>query len=192
MDESLPALATTPPRGPPLDGMLVSFCYDRNMNNPVSFQMSDALYESVTQLLEEQRQNLIELVPGTNIEHIGSTAIPGLLTKGDLDILVRVSVSQFHVAIEQLKQRYKVAQPHNWTDTFASFKDDSGEIPVGIQLVVNGGAEDVMFRRHQALLKGDAALRQAYNALKQRFEGRSGDDYWQAKDAFFKKLASKE
>jgi GrpB-like predicted nucleotidyltransferase (UPF0157 family) len=35
------------------------------------------------------------LPPAADVRHIGATAIPGCLTKGNLDIVVRVPIDQF-------------------------------------------------------------------------------------------------
>jgi GrpB-like predicted nucleotidyltransferase (UPF0157 family) len=37
-------------------------------------------------------------LPGARVEHVGSTAVPGSLTKGDLDICVIVEGGQFERA----------------------------------------------------------------------------------------------
>ncbi|MFX6048520.1 GrpB family protein, partial [Acinetobacter baumannii] len=37
------------------------------------------------------------------IEHIGSSAVPNAISKGDLDIYIEVKSEQFEFAIEQLK-----------------------------------------------------------------------------------------
>jgi len=41
---------------------------------------------------------LFVLVPFAAVEHVGSTAVPGSATKGDLDILVRVDRADFENA----------------------------------------------------------------------------------------------
>ncbi|MFE3575677.1 GrpB family protein [Lysinibacillus sp. NPDC059133] len=47
-----------------------------------------------------------ELLPEADIQHVGSTAIPDSVTKGDLDIQVRVSAEQFSIAVELLSNLY--------------------------------------------------------------------------------------
>src|SRR4051812_2556652 len=76
---------------------------------------------------------LTALLPNVELDHIGATAIPGSLTKGDVDILLRVSATYFAVTAETLRQHFTVKQPANWTPEFASFGDDTAyELPLGI------------------------------------------------------------
>ncbi|MEI3604817.1 GrpB family protein [Pseudogracilibacillus sp. SE30717A] len=54
------------------------------------------------------QKNLIhELIPNADVQHVGSTAIPHSLTKGDLDIQVRVSEIQFNKAVKALSAMYE-------------------------------------------------------------------------------------
>ena len=64
------------------------------------------------------------LLGKVEIYHIGATAIPGSLTKGDVDVLVRVSREDFPAAVAACKGRYAIHQLENWNDDFASFKDE--------------------------------------------------------------------
>jgi GrpB-like predicted nucleotidyltransferase (UPF0157 family) len=90
-------------------------------------------------------------LPFAEIEHIGSTAIRGALTKGDLDVLVRVSETDFRVAEEVLSGLFARNEGTARMDFFASFKDESARPPLGIQLVVRGTEWDVFsrFRDHR-------------------------------------------
>jgi hypothetical protein len=94
----------------------------------------------------EHRQRVLELLPEAEVEHVGSTAIGGALTKGDLDLLVRVQAGRFDAAVAGLLGLYAVDQLENWTATFASFADpQAADPPVGVQLAVAGSAEDALF-----------------------------------------------
>jgi GrpB-like predicted nucleotidyltransferase (UPF0157 family) len=74
------------------------------------------------------------LLPEAEIEHVGSTSIPGALTKGDVDLLVRVEDGAFATASATLGELYAVHQPENWTPTYASFVDPSAaDPPVGVR-----------------------------------------------------------
>ncbi len=61
-----------------------------------------------------------EQVPDADVQDMGSTAIPGVLTKGDVDVNVRVAGEDFGRLIEFLRLRFTVHQPENWDDGFAS------------------------------------------------------------------------
>lgn len=55
------------------------------------------------QLFNSYHKAICALLPFAKIEHIGSSAIPNAISKGDLDIYIEVIPEQFEFAIEQLK-----------------------------------------------------------------------------------------
>lgn len=129
------------------------------------------------------RAELAALLPGADIQHVGSTSIPGALTKGDLDIAVHVAADRLDDADAVLAARFSRNEGNEHTREFASFKDDAADPPLGVQLVVAGSGADT-FVRFRDVLRADAALVAAYNALKQSFQGRAMDAYRIAKWAF--------
>ncbi len=154
----------------------------------VYFKPAEDYIDSAGKLFEEQKLRLAPLLPGAEIEHIGSTSIPGLLTKGDLDINIRVAREDFEQAIGVLQQFYEVNQPENWNESFASFKDDhSFPLDFGAQLTVIGSELDD-FVNLRDKLKSDGELLAAYNAMKSKYQGSSMDEYREAKAEFFYKL----
>ena len=83
------------------------------------------------------------LVPGAECHHVGATAIPGAVTKGDVDVLVRVSPAGFSSAVDALSRDFVLKQPDNWTASSAGFGDDTGcDLQLGIQLVVRDSGSD--------------------------------------------------
>jgi GrpB-like predicted nucleotidyltransferase (UPF0157 family) len=99
-----------------------------------------------------------EALPDAEIEHVGSTAILGALTKRDLDLLVRVEPGSCDDAVAGLHGLCAVDQPENWTSTFASFRDPrSADPPVGLQLVVADSADDTLFGPFRDALVDDPA-----------------------------------
>jgi GrpB-like predicted nucleotidyltransferase (UPF0157 family) len=128
-------------------------------------------------------------MPAADIEHVGSTSIPGALTKGDLDLLVRVDASGFEPAVETLLALYAVHQPENWTPTYASFTDpDADDPPVGVQLVVAGSRDDALFGPFRRAMIADPDLLAAYNDLKRRYDGSDYDTYTAAKAEFIERV----
>jgi GrpB-like predicted nucleotidyltransferase (UPF0157 family) len=122
-------------------------------------------------------------------EHVGATAVPGALTKGDVDLLVRVSEPDFRRAVEVLRRQYVVHQPHNWTPTLASFKArDVSELEVGIQLVVDGLDADGFFRPFRDALISTPGLLAEYNRLKLRLDGLDYERYTEQKGEFIERV----
>jgi GrpB-like predicted nucleotidyltransferase (UPF0157 family) len=138
----------------------------------------------------EHRRRVLGLLPWAEVEHVGSTAIRGALTKGDVDLLVRVEAGEFDAAIAGLRGLYAVDQPENRTRTFASFSDARAAAPpVGVQLVVVGSADDALFGRFCDALVADPALLAEYNALKLRNDGEGYEHYTEVKAEFERVLA---
>ena len=157
----------------------------------VHFKPTSEFIDLANKVYEEQRVKILELLPNANIEHIGSTSIPGSITKGDLDLVVSISKDEFRQAIEVLKSVYDVNQPENWSDTFASFKEEKSlDIDFGAQLVVKDSKSDD-FTKLRDVLRENPFLVDELNALKLRYEGKSMDDYRKAKADFFQKLREK-
>jgi GrpB-like predicted nucleotidyltransferase (UPF0157 family) len=138
---------------------------------------ADDLFERMVAILRPV------LPPATDILHVGSTAIPGCLTKGDLDIVVRVRPADFAAADAVLAARLTRNTGSARTDSFAAFEDATTEPHLGVQLAVVGGPFDD-FHRFAAALLHDSALVERYNALKTQFHGRPMAEYRAAKDAF--------
>lgn len=149
---------------------------------------SDQLAPVVSQVLSELHAIIGTILPGVCIHHIGATAIPDALTKGDLDVLLRVNRNQFTAAIDRLRSRFSVKQPENWNSDFASFGSDTEfAVPVGIQLVVENSEADFFLFLRDHLLTHPEKLAE-YNRLKLAHSERGMEDYRQAKNDFFKSL----
>jgi GrpB-like predicted nucleotidyltransferase (UPF0157 family) len=148
-------------------------------------------YEQVRERAEEafrvHHARLFSLLPYADIQHVGSTAIPGARTKGDLDIQVRVPPERFAQAEAVLAEHYARNEGNERTSEFASFQDETLEVPLGIQLTAMGGSCD-FFARARDLLRADAKLLAEYDALKARWDGKPMDAYREEKGAFFEKL----
>jgi GrpB-like predicted nucleotidyltransferase (UPF0157 family) len=151
----------------------------------MQFRPEEANREAVNSTFEDHRWAITALLAEAEVEHIGSTAVPGALTKGDLDLLVRVPHSQFDSAVAALRRRYAVNQPQSWTSQFASFKQEpADEIPVGVQLVTAGGKDDALFLAWRDRLRADSGLRERFNAFKRGQVGAGSDEYIEAKAEF--------
>ncbi|WP_264073582.1 GrpB family protein [Rhodopseudomonas palustris] len=166
---------------------LFSTLRSMQMPNPVRFHIAadhDHARDAVERLFASVKQQLIAVLPNTSeILHIGATSVPGCLTKGDLDIVVRVERKDFHATEAALAARYARNSGSVRTNEFAAFEDDACTPHLGIQLTVKGGEFDV-FHQFAAALRADPALVERYNELKRAHDGQPMDRYRAAKDAF--------
>jgi GrpB-like predicted nucleotidyltransferase (UPF0157 family) len=149
----------------------------------VELVREEEIRERVAGVFERRRAELLALLPEARVEHVGSTAVPGSLTKGDLDLCVLVGPGDFEPASRALGAAYAIHQPENWTATFASFTappEDS--IDTGVQLVVAGGAEERWFIGWRDRLRADSSLRAHYDELKLRHQNDPVEGYRAAKE----------
>lgn len=54
-------------------------------------------------VFEEQKARIIILIPFADVQHIGSTSIPNSITKGDLDLVIRVPKEEFRKAVKEFR-----------------------------------------------------------------------------------------
>lgn len=129
---------------------------------------------------------LSDRVDGWRFEHIGSTAVPGLVAKPVLDLLLGVprleAVEQCIDALAARGLRYRPEYEGELPERRYFVRDaDPAAQPaalprVHLHAVVHGGA---FWQRHLAFrdaLRADAALAAAYAALKQTLAARHADD----------------
>ncbi len=160
------------------------------MNPEPPFRLVDAdrAREKALQLFDEVRTLLhAVLPPGADVRHIGSTAIPGCLTKGDLDIVVRVPATGFDAADAALATRFRRNLGSVRTESFSAFEDPMAQPHLGVQLVAIGGPSD-FFHVFVEALRSSPELVEAYGALKLRHDGGDMATYRAAKDAFIERV----
>lgn len=154
---------------------------------PVNFLEQSKINEMANKEVSNQKSRILELLPNVDIQHIGSTAIPNSITKGDLDIQVRVPKEDFTKAVEMLSTIYDINEGSTKTDFFRTFKDDSLPLPLGVQLTVINSDLDIFWKIRDVLLKNDE-FRKEYDDLKRNFEGKTMDEYRLAKKQFFERI----
>lgn len=130
--------------------------------------------------------HLRALMPRATIEHVGSTSLPDGLTKGDLDVQVRVGADDFDRACEILEELYE-PNPGGFTEAGRSFKDDSTDPPLGLHVTIIDGPSDIQHRQRD-LLRMHPDLRREYDEVKRQFHGGEMTAYREAKDAFFTRI----
>jgi len=144
------------------------------------------------QRLDAARQTTLEslsrVVPTEFIHEVGSTAVPGVIGKQDLDFLVRAPQSQFVQIRGQLDKVFSRNTNQLSNNQYQGYLVES-ELDVAIQLTIQGCEFDTFLDFNQRLLN-DPSLVSGYNALKRRFDGRDMDSYRQAKRQFIEQALS--
>jgi GrpB-like predicted nucleotidyltransferase (UPF0157 family) len=154
---------------------------------PVDLLAVEDLEEEVESVLADARSELAVLAPEVDVEHVGATSMPDGVTKGDVDVNVRVNPDRFNDVVAALSTQFDVAQPQNWTATFASFSGTRRGLPLGIQVTIAGSDDDFLVELRN-LMRNDPPLRREYDAIKRANAHAGRDAYWQAKDDFLRRL----
>jgi len=132
-----------------------------------------------------------ELLAEVDVHHIGATSLPAGHTKGDVDVNVRVGEAGFAQLVAALRERLAVAQPENWTPTFASFAADGYPLPLGVQVTVIGSESDFLLALRDRLRADPVAL-QRYDDAKLAAAAGGAGAYWQAKDGLLRELLGEQ
>ena len=153
----------------------------------VYFKPTSNFRDKTNELFRKQKNIISDLIPSAEIQHIGSTAIPTSITKGDLDINVRVQKENFKPAIETLKNHYEINQLENWTENFASFKSKISGVDFGVQLTIVGSSTDDFVKLRDILIKNPDLIKE-FNLMKQTYNGKDMEEYRKEKGKFFERL----
>jgi GrpB-like predicted nucleotidyltransferase (UPF0157 family) len=124
---------------------------------------------------------------GAEIHHIGATALPSGHTKGDVDVNVRVDEAHFAALVDLFSARFAVAQPENWTPSFASFSAGGYALPLGIQVTAIGSPDDFLLALRDRM-RADPELLRRYDEVKVASAAGGAQAYWEAKDRFLQAL----
>jgi GrpB-like predicted nucleotidyltransferase (UPF0157 family) len=145
---------------------------------------TDAARIAAERLFEATRQQLRPMLPSSvDILHVGATAVIGCLTKGDLDIVIRVEAPEFPQAESVLAEQFRRNAGSIHSDAFAAFVDDTCVPQRGIQLVIRNSPLD-HFHHFVAALSERPDLLKQYNNLKRHYHGLAMQDYRVAKASF--------
>lgn len=143
---------------------------------------------------ESERSKIARLLPEADVRHIGGTSVPGALTKGDLDIQVRVSPERFAPAVSRLRQIYATVNEDVWDAEFAVFAARPGPLPEPTRISI--AAVGSLYDRNGAglwdLVAAHPPLLRRYNDLKKKHVAEGRQAYEDAKAAFFKGLGHAE
>jgi GrpB-like predicted nucleotidyltransferase (UPF0157 family) len=136
------------------------------------------------------RGDVAPVLGDAEVHHIGATSLPFGHTKGDVDVNIRVPDPRFAAAVAALRAHYDVAQPENWTPTFASFSVSHYALPLGLQVTANGSPDDFLLALRDRM-RADEELLRRYDNVK--LEAASGGPraYWEAKNAFLQAVLAK-
>ena len=156
------------------------------MSEIVRFRPLEESLDAIRAVYADLERELSLLVPFASIQHIGSTSVPGSITKGDLDIGVSVAAASFEEAVALLEARCTRHEASHSSDHYQPFVRACGDQDVGIQLFVAGSIYEARFVAWRDALRRDPELLARYNALKQEHDGKSMSQYRAEKSRFIR------
>ncbi len=145
-------------------------------------RLSSDIQSQINETFLWLKSSVQALLPDATIEHVGSSAIPGALTKGDVDVMVQVEAAEFASAQSALDSRFSYNPEMPPEDKFVSFSGEYQGMDFGIQLV-SGNDDQFGFLRWREALKADSELLAQYNRAKQSRADLDMEAYRAAKSA---------
>ena len=137
--------------------------------------------------LDAERDRILAAVQAilpalAEVFEVGSTAVPGVIGKQDLDLLVRAPLEAFEATREALDQAFSRDPGQLSNEEYQGYRVQS-PYDVAIQCTVKGSSYDTFLDFLDALRSAPERV-EAYNALKRQWHGRDMDAYREAKAAF--------
>jgi GrpB-like predicted nucleotidyltransferase (UPF0157 family) len=152
------------------------------------FVIAEQRSSEVEECFEEVKAFILERLPSAEVEHVGSTAVPGCAGKGDVDVAIRVSADEFESVCRTLDECLCRSRRNDATDSYVEYDYLRQESVASVHLVGKGGSHDAAFHQFKAMLLSDPALVDAYNSLKREWDGRDMEGYRAAKARFIESL----
>ena len=137
---------------------------------------------------------IAERLPDTEIEHVGSSSVPGCAGKGTLDLVIPYRDDTHLAAINDAlfalgfgRQRNRDPFPETRPMRIGAIDHDGGTFLLHVHVVPESGSETTELRSFRDRLRADPSLVAVYVAAKRAILDagvRDGDDYAEKKGAF--------
>jgi GrpB-like predicted nucleotidyltransferase (UPF0157 family) len=148
---------------------------------------SNTLLEHTNSVFEHWKKIIEREIPDSRVEHIGSTAIRGVLTKGDIDLYVEVPAINHADTIATLETMGFRIKADTHRDDELCMLESISVSGLAIQ-VVTCGSKYEFFLTFRDRLNANPALVEQYNTLKTDAIYFSDDKYRIAKSQFINKV----
>ncbi|MFA3128351.1 GrpB family protein [Acinetobacter pittii] len=140
-----------------------------------------------TQLFNSYQKDISTLLPFAKIEHIGSSAIPNAISKGDLDIYIEVIPEQFEFAIEQLKTLNFIEKQNTLRTHELCMLESLNNDDVAFQIVVTDSVFTFFLTFKNKLISSPTLVNE-YNQLKLQCSHLDPDQYRTIKSDFINRV----
>lgn len=126
-------------------------------------------------------------IPASKVEHIGSTAVRGVLTKGDIDLYVEVAGDAHAAAVSTIETMGFTVKPNTHRDAELCMLERSDVDNFALQVVAQG-SKYRFFLEFRDALNSSNDLVEKYNALKLSCSGNTPEQYRKHKSQFIMKV----
>lgn len=158
----------------------------------MKFFSPNQFVDKLNVIFDEVKSRISQVLPHAEVDHIGSSSIKNAISKGDLDILVRVEGKDFHKGINALQNLgFKIKEGTLRTKSLCMLTTDEFKEDVAIQLVERG-SEFENFLKFRDRLNSNTDLVNKYNELKQESVGLTPEAYRKKKSQFIEDVLSEE
>lgn len=141
------------------------------------------------QLFNSYQKDISTLLPFAKIEHIGSSAIPNAISKGDLDIYIEVIPEQFEFVIEQLKTLNFIEKQNTLRTHELCMLESLNNDDVAFQIVVTDSIFTFFLTFKNKLISSPTLVNE-YNQLKLQCSHLDPDQYRTIKADFINRVLS--
>jgi len=139
------------------------------------------------QLFNSYKKDISILLPFAQIEHIGSSAIPNAISKGDLDIYIEVKPEHFEFAIAQLKTLNFIEKQNTLRTDELCMLESLNNDDVAFQIVVTDSVFTFFLTFRNKLIDSPLLVNE-YNQLKLECSHLDHDQYTTIKADFINRV----
>ena len=145
------------------------------------------LYQAqALELFEAVSARISNALPHARIEHVGSSAVPGAISRGDLDVCVIVPAEAFGTSLAEIERLgYRIKEDTLRTTQLCMLVPCCSHQDHAIQLV-EAGSRFEFFVTFRDALRTDPDVLRKYNEVKLASAGRGDDDYRKSKGEFIR------
>jgi GrpB-like predicted nucleotidyltransferase (UPF0157 family) len=125
------------------------------------------------------------IIPFAKLEHIGSSSVPGAISKADLDVCMIVDGACLEQVVQTLKRHaYTEKMDTLRTGELCMLECQHAENEHAVQVVASGSQFEELFLVFRTLLRAKPELLAQYNHVKLNSVGLGSELYRQAKSEF--------
>ncbi|MEN9868440.1 MAG: hypothetical protein RL748_4030 [Pseudomonadota bacterium] len=145
----------------------------------------EAYQAELAKRYESVAANLRRFIPSALIEHIGSSAVAGAVSKADLDICVIVDAAELATVVRILQQQgYTEKLDTLRTAELCMLEWSQQNADHAVQVVASGSRFETFFVDFRNLLRAKPELVEQYNQIKLKSAGLGVEKYREAKSQF--------